>query len=585
MAKKITMKTIASLPQVRREVWEIGRRGMNLPVAEREPQGELPELLLAVQPGQRGGVVQCDVVSSSTPATALADFALRAMAEPLIGKPRRPQAVRVTSSAEGEALVETLAMVGVWLEVSSQLTTLDTLYEQTGLTLSGLAGDYRTQALQSGVSLREEALRELFRTARAFYRAELWLDFGDDAMFEIEVRPAQKASKTFYGILMGSMDQEYGLALFASLEELQRFYEISAQHMDQLMQPPPEPDTGTFDLQAYQEEGRILAKLLSVPSLSLTFTPQQEVPTALLEEARRLKLPLANKSAFPLIVRTGEGQMKVAAADDLRDVLWAMQAILDWDRQIGGMDVEDEMDITITSNLEAVAEVLPSVLARTTVRPNPGVFEERDEALPADLAPDLNDLLSALFAEPPRGKPRTKAKSGKTRSGQAKKVAEKKLTVQPAASKAPYLYTLQVSLTGGPIAVAYQGQIISRTIEMRGSQSLHDLHKVIFKAFDRVEEHLYEFNLGQGPRDRSKLYLYGGGRDSRSVQARDPEATTLDSLDLRPGRRFGYTFDMGDNWEHIIDVLAVEAGVAKGRYPRVVEKVGASPPQYPDDEA
>jgi Plasmid pRiA4b ORF-3-like protein len=585
MAKKITMKTIASLPQVRREVWEIGRRGMNLPVAEREPQGELPELLLAVQSGQRGGVVQCDVVPSSTPATALADFALRAMAEPLIGKPRRPQAVRVTSSAEGEALVETLAMVGVWLEVSSQLTTLDTLYEQTGLTLSGLAGDYRTQALQSGVSLREEALRELFRTARAFYRAELWLDFGDDAMFEIEVRPAQKASKTLYGILMGSMDQEYGLALFASLEELQRFYEISAQHMDQLMQPPPEPDTGTFDLQAYQEEGRILAKLLSVPSLSLTFTPQQEVPTALLEEARRLKLPLANKSAFPLIVRTGEGQMKVAAADDLRDVLWAMQAILDWDRQIGGMDVEDEMDITITSNLEAVAEVLPSVLARTTVRPNPGVFEERDEALPADLAPDLNDLLSALFAEPPRGKPRTKAKSGKTRSGQAKKVAEKKLTVQPAASKAPYLYTLQVSLTGGPIAEAYQGQIISRTIEMRGSQSLHDLHKVIFKAFDRVEEHLYEFNLGQGPRDRSKLYLYGGGRDSRSVQARDPEATTLDSLDLRPGRRFGYTFDMGDNWEHIIDVLAVEAGVAKGRYPRVVEKVGASPPQYPDDEA
>ncbi|HYY15507.1 MAG TPA: hypothetical protein VE965_02480, partial [Gammaproteobacteria bacterium] len=332
MAKKITMKTIASLPQTRREVWEIGRRGMSLPVTELEPQGELPELLLAVQPGKRGGVVQCDVVSSSTPATALADFALRAMAEPLIGKPRRPQAVRVTSPAEGEALVETLALVGVWLEVSSQLMALDTLYEQMGLTLCGLAGDYRTQARHSGVSLREEALRELFRTARAFYRAELWLDFGDDAMFEIELRPAQRASKTLYGILMGSMDQEYGLALFASLEELQRFYEISAQHMDQLMQPPPEPDTGTFDLQAYQEEGRILAKLLSVPSLSLTFTPQHEVPTALLEEARRLKLPLANKSAFPLIVRTGEGQMKVAAADDLRDVLWAMRAILDWDR-------------------------------------------------------------------------------------------------------------------------------------------------------------------------------------------------------------------------------------------------------------
>lgn len=585
MAKKITTKTIASLPQVRREVWEIGRRGLSLPVTEFKPHGELPELLLAVQPGKRGGVVQCDMVSSDTPATVLADFALRTMAEPLIGKPRRPQAVRVASPVEGEALVETLAMVGVWLEVSSQLTTLDTLYEQMGLTLSGLAGDYRTQAIQSGMSLREEALRELFRTARAFYRAELWLDFGDDAMFEIALQPAQGASKTLYGILMGSMDQEYGLALFASLEELQRFYEISAQHMDQLMRPPPEPDTGTFDLQAYEEEGRILTKLLSVPSLSLTFTPHKEVPTALLEEAMRLKLPLANKSAFPLIVRTGEGQMKVAAADDLHDVLWAMSAILDWDRQIGVMDVEDEVDITITSNLEAVADVLPPLTARTTVRLNPGVFEERDEALPADLAPDLNDLLSALLAGPPSGKPHTEAKSGKTRSGHVKKVAEKNLTAQPAASRTPRLYTLQVSLTGGPIAGVYRGQVISRTIQLRGSQTLHDLHKATFKAFDRIEEHLYEFNLGQGPRDRSKLYPHGGGRNSRSVQARDPEETRLDSLDLRAGRRFGYTFDLGDNWEHIIDVVAVEEGPVKGRYPRVVEKVGASPPQYPDDEA
>src|SRR5919204_654905 len=110
----------------------------------------------------------------------------------------------------------------------------------------------------------------------------------------------------------------------------------------------------------------------------------------------------------------------------------------------------------------------------------------------------------------------------KMRSAQVKKVAQKNLTAPPAASKAPRLYTLQVSLTGGPSAEAYQGQVISRTIEMRGSQSLHDLHKVIFKAFDRVEEHLYEFNLGQGPRDRSKLYLSGGGRNSRSAPAADP---------------------------------------------------------------
>jgi hypothetical protein len=246
--------------------------------------------------------------------------------------------------------------------------------------------------------------------------------------------------------------------------------------------------------------------------------------------------------------------------------------------------VEDEVDITITSNLEAVADALPPVTARTAVRLNPGVFEERDETLRADLRPSLDDLLSALLAGPPSGKPHPEAKSGKTTSGHVKKAAEKKFTAPPAASKAPQLYTLQVSLTGGPSAEAYRGQIISRTVQLRGSQTLHDLHKAIFKAFDRVEEHLYEFNLGKGPRDRSKLYSYGG-RNSRSVRTRDPEETRLDALDLRAGRHFGYTFDIGNGWEHIIDVVAVEDGPVKGRYPRVVEKVGASPPQYPEDEA
>jgi hypothetical protein len=100
----------------------------------------------------------------------------------------------------------------------------------------------------------------------------------------------------------------------------------------------------------------------------------------------------------------------------------------------------------------------------------------------------------------------------------------------------------------------------------------------------QVEEHLYAFNLGQGPGDSSKRYLYSGGWDGKSPKARDPETTTLDSLKLRAGRHFGYTFEMGDNWQHVIDVMSVEEPSAKGKYPRVIEKVGASPPQYPDED-
>jgi len=40
----------------------------------------------------------------------------------------------------------------------------------------------------------------------------------------------------------------------------------------------------------------------------------------------------------------------------------------------------------------------------------------------------------------------------------------------------------------------------------------------------------------------------------------------------------------GDEWWHEITVEDVDAPVTEGKYPRVVEKHGKSPPQYPDLE-
>src|SRR3954454_24316954 len=65
------------------------------------------------------------------------------------------------------------------------------------------------------------------------------------------------------------------------------------------------------------------------------------------------------------------------------------------------------------------------------------------------------------------------------------------------------LYTLEVFLLSGPIAekFAKKNQVISRTIQIRGDQTLEDLHRAIFDAFGRWEEHMYEFQFGQGPMD------------------------------------------------------------------------------------
>ncbi len=57
---------------------------------------------------------------------------------------------------------------------------------------------------------------------------------------------------------------------------------------------------------------------------------------------------------------------------------------------------------------------------------------------------------------------------------------------------------------------------------------------------------------------------------------------TIDSLGLKADQAFGYWFDFGDDWWHQVNVLAIEEKVPKGKHPKVVKRVGKSPPQYVD---
>jgi hypothetical protein len=58
--------------------------------------------------------------------------------------------------------------------------------------------------------------------------------------------------------------------------------------------------------------------------------------------------------------------------------------------------------------------------------------------------------------------------------------------------------------------------------------------------------------------------------------------TKIGSLDLEEGEPFGYWFDFGDDWWHQINVVAIKEEMPAGNYPRIIERVGESPPQYVD---
>ncbi len=153
------------------------------------------------------------------------------------------------------------------------------------------------------------------------------------------------------------------------------------------------------------------------------------------------------------------------------------------------------------------------------------------------------------------------------------------------------LYTLDVFIISGPITekFAKKNPVVSRTIQMRGDQTLEDLHDAIFDAFGRWEEHMYEFQLGRGPMDpKARRYVLPNALEIQKEQPNPPigrvDETTIESLALKVGDRFGYWFDFGDDWWHQINVEAIEEKVPKSKLPKVTKKVGKSPPQYADDD-
>jgi hypothetical protein len=154
----------------------------------------------------------------------------------------------------------------------------------------------------------------------------------------------------------------------------------------------------------------------------------------------------------------------------------------------------------------------------------------------------------------------------------------------------PRLYTLEVFLLSGPITekFAKKNSVISRTIQIRGDQTLEDLHHAIFDAFGRWDEHMYEFQFGKGPMDpKAQKYVLPSAfeteRDDDNPPAGRVDKTTIESLGLKVGDPFGYWFDFGDDWWHQINVEGVEDKVPTSKLPKVTKRVGKSPPRYADE--
>jgi hypothetical protein len=145
------------------------------------------------------------------------------------------------------------------------------------------------------------------------------------------------------------------------------------------------------------------------------------------------------------------------------------------------------------------------------------------------------------------------------------------------------LYVLLVFLQSGPVSKKFTSKEISRVIEIRGDQTLEQLHEAIFHAYDRWEQHLFEFQFGKRPFDPDgPNYGIAEGKPKKKGPG-DARTTRMDDLGLKPESVFGYWFDFGDDWYHQVQVERIEQAIPTVTYPRVIKRIGKSPPQYQNE--
>ena len=145
------------------------------------------------------------------------------------------------------------------------------------------------------------------------------------------------------------------------------------------------------------------------------------------------------------------------------------------------------------------------------------------------------------------------------------------------------VYTLEVVPLSEPHtrAPAESNARVSRTLQLRGDQTLADLHRAIGEAFGFQEETVYEFQLGKEPFDPDGPRYVLPGAYEVSVDDGTPAAgrvdqTTLDTLVLEVGRRFASWTD--DDCGHEVAVVKREHKTPRGIYPKITRRIGDNPP-------
>jgi hypothetical protein len=221
-------------------------------------------------------------------------------------------------------------------------------------------------------------------------------------------------------------------------------------------------------------------------------------------------------------------------------------------RQLTEMASDDPVTFVEDLDVAEAATKLREALAAPSCPRAPD--QVRDSTFTAALLRSRVALMSARVASAAGSAP------GSRPAGRSTVASSSPTPAVPAS--VPGIWQLKVRLSG-------TRPPIWRRLEVPGDMSLGDLHRVIQDAFGWWNSHMHVFETDLGSFGEPDREL--GFADERSVLLRD--------VAPRQGEQFMYTYDFGDNWEHVIVVEKLITKEPGARYPRCTGGRRACPPE------
>jgi len=115
---------------------------------------------------------------------------------------------------------------------------------------------------------------------------------------------------------------------------------------------------------------------------------------------------------------------------------------------------------------------------------------------------------------------------------------------------------------------------IWRRVQVSADIPLDELHLVLQAAMGWANSHLHSFTFGE----RRYTMPYEPG-DLEELQREDEQTMCLSELITEPKQIFGYDYDFGDNWEHVVMLEKRLPASPDTKYPLCLDGKRACPPE------